>query len=105
MGQVLLVAESLLGEGRGHGVGVAALALIRTGVDDGAGDVVLHLFNISMVRDILHRRSVDIAAADDTHLMDVRQDVFPHALLHLLTVIATYTTPVLGGETGSNDRA
>ena len=94
--QVGLVLECLLGKGRGAGRLVGTLLL--SGVDDGVGHVVAHLLHVSVIDQVLLRRGDDVATADESHLVDVRQDVLAHALVHGVGIVRAAAAPALRGD-------
>ena len=99
--QVRLVLEGVGHEGHRAVRRVRVVVVVEAGVDDGISCCVAYALNISMVHEVLLRRGDNVAAAHETHLVDVRQDIFPHAFVHGVGVVRAAAAPALGrDETG-----
>ena len=98
--QFLLVLESLLGEGHQAVGGEGVAIVVKAAVNLGYPRRVIYRLDIGMIDDILRRGGDDVAAANQTHLMDVGLDVFAHTFLQGVTVVRAAAAPALRGQEG-----
>ena len=91
--QVLMVAEGLSGESHCSVGGAVVAVVIETGIDDGIGGRFGHILYVGVIDDVLVRRSDDVPAAHEAHLVHVRDDVVAHTFLHLVAIVRFVAAP------------